>query len=233
AGLLRADYARLAAATGRATSAEPALASEAVERFGELSDEAARLGAPHQSGDSLKLEAGRIADRGQAPLPGALWRAVFAQAQGGIQREYGRLSAGADTGGTSLAAAGNFVGQMAGKVFGINEYLDRVEIAPQLAGIADDQVWSIDGWLLSGGDTLGMIYRPADHAVTLRLSAGPRRRFSVRFPWVTAASCVSVRRGSETERINLIGQTDGSWFFDVRGTFDPAVITLSASACGS
>src|SRR5205814_8441605 len=101
------------------------------------------------------------------------------------------------------------------------------------AGIADDQAWQIDGWLLAGGDTLGMTYRPNDRAATIRLSAGPRRRFVVRYPWLAANSCLSIRRGGETDRPALTGRTDGAWAFRVRGTFDPAVITLSAAPCGS
>jgi hypothetical protein len=234
AALLRADYPKLAAAAGRAASEPGATSADAVERLAELADEMRRIGGGAASaGDSLRGEAARLAGRDQAPLPGALWRSVFAQAQHGITRDYGRLSAGGEVGGTSLAAGGSFVDQVAGEIFGITEFLDHVEIAPQLAGIADDQAWQIDGWLLAGGDTLGMTYRPNDRATTIRLSAGPRRRFVVRYPWLAANACLSIRRGSETERPALIGQTDGSWYFDVRGTFDPAVITLSAAPCGS
>ncbi len=233
--MLRADYPKLAAAATRASTGDAgALGPEAVERLAELADEMARLGGGAvSSGDSLRGEAARLARSQAAPLPGSLWRGVFAQAQSGINHEYGRLSDGGPVGGTSLAAGGTLVDEVAGELFGINEYVDHLEIAPQLAGIADDQAWSIDGWLLANGDTLGMTYRPADRAAMIRLSAAPRRRFVVRFPWMTPNGCVSIRRGSETERPLVTQQSDGSAYFDVRGTFDPAVITVSASACGS
>lgn len=234
AAMLRADYPKLAAAATRASTSDAGvLGPEAVERLAELADEMARLGGGPSSGDSLRGEAARLASTQAAPLPGSLWRGVFSQSQSGVNREYGRLSDGGPIGGTSLAAGGALVDQVAGELFGINEYVDHLEIAPQLAGIADDQAWSIDGWLLADGDTLGMSYRPADRAATIRLSAAPRRRFVVRFPWMTPSGCVSIRRGNDTERPLVTQQSDGSLYFDVRGTFDPAVITVSASACGS
>ncbi len=235
ASLLRADFPRLAAAVARAVQGDAEeLAPEAVERLAELDDELARLAGDgrRSSGDSLRAEAARLAGRASSPLPGSLWRLVFAEAQRGIGRDYGRLSESGGPGGASLAAAGTFVALMAGEVFGVTEYLDRLEVAPQLAGIADDQLWQLDGWLLNGGDTLGISYRPADRSAVIRLTAAQRRRLVLRFPWLAATSCVTARRGAEGERLPLVQQADGSFYVDVRATFDPAEIRVLAESCG-
>ena len=230
--MLQAEYPVMAAAAARAARAGGEAAGEAVERLAELDDELVRL-IPGRAaaGDSLRVEAARLAGMASAPMPGALWRSVFADAQRGIASDYGRLSAGGGTGGLSSGAAGTFVGSMAGEIFGITEYLDHVEIAPQLGGIADDQTWTLDGWLLARGDTLGLTYRPATRTATIRLSATQLHRIVLRLPWLTATSCVTSRRGPDAERLPLVQLSDGSFYIDVRAAFDPATITLTASAC--
>ena len=230
--MLRQDYPVLRAAGSRAARAGGEAAAEAVERLAELDDELVRLSPGRAAeGDSLRAEAARIAGTSAAPLPGQLWRSVFADAQRGIA-EYGRLSAGGDLGGLSFGAAGNFVESMVGEVFGVTEYLDHLEIAPQLGGIADDQSWQLDGLLLSGGDTLGLAYRPASRSAVVKLTAAQRHRIVLRFPWLAANSCVMARRGPDSERLALVQQSDNSFYVDVRAAFDPATITLSAGPCG-
>ncbi len=231
--MLRGDFPALAAAAGRAADGTPAeLAADAVERLTELDDELSRIsgGARASSGDSLRAVAARLPQR-PVPAPMALWRVLSAQAQQGLQREYGRLSDGGDRGGLSLRQAGEFVGAVVGDLFGVTEYLDRLEIAPQVGGIADDQVWQLDGWLLGSGDTLGVTYRPADRAAEVRLTAARRQRLVLRFSWLTPASCVTVRRGPDAEAPGLVAQADGSFYLDIRGAFDPATIRLAALPC--
>jgi hypothetical protein len=111
--------------------------------------------------------------------------------------------------------------------------VDEVDVAPHLDGIADDFTWRLTGWRIAG-DSLDVTYRPADRAATLRLAAFHRTRFVLRFPWLSGASCVEIRRGgAPVERLLLVQLVDGSAYVDVRGGFAPAEIRISASACGS
>lgn len=232
ASMLNADYPALAALAGRAAGAAGALGPRALERLAEMDEERSRLsGVVRESGgDSLRAEAARLTGQTPAPQPGVRWRALAADAQRGIGREYGRLSAREEIGGLSFAAAGDFLSGMAGEVFGVREFLDRLEIAPQLGGVADDHTWLLEGWVLSG-DTLNFSYKPADRSAVIRLTASRRQRLVLRFPWLTATSCVAVRRGPDAERLSLVALADGSFYVDLRAFYDPAVITLSAGAC--
>lgn len=177
------------------------------------------------------LEDARRARRASMPATTALWRSVQLEAQRGIQQDYGRLSAAGGPAGTSLAAGGAFLSLLVGDVFGVTPYLDRLEIAPQVEGIADDFTWQLDGWQLGGGDALGITYRPSSRSAVIRLSSGQRHRVVLRFPWLAAASCVIARRGPDRERLALVTQSDGSFYVDVRSFFDPPELTVSAGAC--
>ena len=77
-----------------------------------------------------------------------------------------------------------------------------------------------------------MRYRPADHAAVLRLAASRGWRLALRFPWLNQNSCVTARRGPEVERPGLVMQLDGAGYVDVRPTYDPAEIRVTAQPCG-
>jgi hypothetical protein len=225
---LRQAWPLLAAAAARAARDGPAeLAAEAVERLAELDDALARGG-----GDSLRAEAARLAPPEVPGVPATLWRAATQEAQRGISRDFGRLSSGGAEGGVSAAAAGAWLDLVVDELFGVGEYLDHIEIAPQLAGIADEFTWQLEGWRLANGDTLTFTYRPADRRATLRITAPRRRRVALRFPWLTAGSCVTSRRGPDSaERLPVVQQADGSFYVDVRGAYESAEIRISAGGC--
>jgi hypothetical protein len=234
ASLLRQAWPALRAAAARAARDGPAeLAAESVDRLGELDDELARLagGGWESSGDSLRAEALRLAPA-TASVPAALWRTAVTEAQRGISRDYGRLSSGGAEGGVSFGSAGAWLDLVAGEVFGVAEFLDHLEIGPQIAGVADESTWQLEGWRLASGDTLSIAYRPADRRATVLITAPQRRRLALRFPWLTARSCVTARRGPDrAERLALIQQADGSFYVDVRGAYEAADIRIAAGAC--
>lgn len=230
---LRAEFPAFSSAAERAARDLPGeLSAEALARLGELSDELARISDSERGpgGDSLRAEAARLAGSTTPPLPAALWRTITAEAQRGLSRDYGRLSSGTD-GGLSLAAAGTFLDLVLGEIFGVTGFLDRLEIAPQVSGIADTHSWQLEGLLLGRGDTLGMTYRPADGTATIRLSARHRQRVVLRFPWLHATSCATARRGADTDRLTLTEQADGSFYTDLRAALAPSVLTISTGAC--
>lgn len=166
-------------------------------------------------------------------MPATLWRSAIQEAQRGINRDFGRLSSGGSEGGVSFAAAGAWLDLLADELFGVSEYLDHLEIAPQLAGIADESTWQLEGWRLANGDTLSLSYRPADRAASLRITAPQRRRLGLRFPWLTAGSCVTARRGPDRgEQLPLVQQADGSFYVDVRGAYEAAELRVTAGGCG-
>jgi hypothetical protein len=116
-------------------------------------------------------------------------------------------------------------------LFGVQERLDQVTIAPRLGGIADSHTWQLDGWRLTG-DSLGISYRPADRSATIRVGAFTRRRLVVRFPWLTPTSCATARRGVQPpEVLPLVAMADGSAYVDIRGYWEPAELTISAASC--
>jgi len=233
--LLRREWPALVAAAARAArDGPPELGAEAVERLGELDDELTRLSGDgrRSAGDSLRGEAARMAPSAAPETPATLWRTAVQEAQRGIRRDYGRLSAGGAEGGVSSAAAGAWLDLVVDELFGVAEYLDHLEIAPQIAGIADETTWQLEGWRLANGDTLGISYRPADRRATIRITAPQHRRLTLRFPWLTAASCVTSRRGPDSpERLTLTQQADGSFYVDVRGAYESAEIRVGPGGC--
>jgi hypothetical protein len=171
-----------------------------------------------------------------APVPAqrsAAWRLLAVEAERIVRVNYGRPGERGDNNGLFQFSVGSYLDLLARGVFGVDEHVDEVEVAPHVDGVADDFTWRIDGWRLSD-DTLGISYRPADRAATLRVAAFHRTRLVLRFPWLAASSCVQVRRGAApVERLPLVTMVDGSAYVDVRGGFDPAELRVSASACGS
>ena len=232
---LRREYPTVAAAAARAARDGGTLAADALERLAELDDELVRDAgsAPTGGGDSLRAEAERVSPSVAPPQPAMVWRVVTTEALRGVNRDYGRIATSGEMGGLAMAAAGTFLDLLTGELFGVTASLGRVEVAPAIDGIADDFMWQLDGLLLGGGDTLSMRYRPADRRAEVRVTASRRLRVALRFPWLTAGSCVLSRRGPETERLPLVAQSDGSYYVDVRGAFEPAQLSVLAGACPS
>jgi hypothetical protein len=231
---LDAEMPALVAASTRA-SADPAdpLLPPALRALAELDDEAVRLaaGARAPAGDSLRALAAAVEPPQPDATPQRAWQLVRETASRALARDYARIAWPGGPGGLSLPAAGMFLDALARGLFGIEEHLDRVDIVPRLNGLADTQTWSLDGWLIGSGDTLGLSYRANDRAAHIRLAASRRWRLGLRFPWLTATSCVTARRAGETERPMLVMLLDGTGYVDVRATFDAAEITVTADAC--
>jgi hypothetical protein len=162
----------------------------------------------------------------------AAWRLLAEEAERILRVNYGRPGERGDNNGLFQFSAGAYLDLIARGMFGVDEHLDGVEIAPHVDGIADETTWRLDGWRISG-DSLAIAYRPADRAATVRLGALHRTRLILRFPWLGAGSCVEIRRGTApVERLGLVELSDGSFYVDVRGGFDPADLRIAANACG-
>jgi hypothetical protein len=158
------------------------------------------------------------------------WERFAAEAGRIVRVNYGRPGERGDNNGLFMFSAGSYLDLLARGLFGVDEHLDRIEIAPHLDGINDEFTWRLDGWRVAG-DTLSVAYRPVDRAATIRLTARSRQRLVVRFPWMTSMSCATARRGGDLERLTMVFQVDGSAYLDVRGAFDPAEVTVSARGC--
>jgi hypothetical protein len=234
AAWLRTEMPALAAASARAASdlVDPTLPLM-LWRMGEIEDELARLsgGQRVSNGDSLRALATQLEGTRAYTTPAEAWRSARAEAHRTLTQSFGRPALPSDPGGLSLTAAGTFVDAVAHGVFGIEEHLDRVDVMPNFEGVSDDQTWELDGWLLAAGDTLDVAYRPADHAARVRIAGARGWRLALRFPWLTENSCVTARRGSEIERLSLVMFSDGAGYVDVRATFDPAEIRVTAQQC--
>ncbi|MFI5206547.1 MAG: hypothetical protein ACHQU8_07390 [Gemmatimonadales bacterium] len=234
AAWLRAEVPALAEASSRAASdvADPSVLPM-LRRMGEIEDELARLsgGRRESHGDSLRALATQIEGTHSYTTPAEAWRAVRAEAHRTLTQNFGRPAFPSDPGGLSLTAAGTFVDAVVRGVFGIEEHLDRVDVMPNFEGVADDQTWELSGWILAAGDTLDVSYRPVDQAARVRIAAARGWRLALRFPWLTENSCVTARRGPESERLSLVMMSDGAGYVDVRATFDPAEIRVTAQQC--
>jgi hypothetical protein len=173
------------------------------------------------------LRFGTVAQRQEA------WQRLGEETSRVLRVNYGRPGERGDNNGLFMFSAGSYLSLLAHGLFGVDEHLDRIEIAPRLDGIADDFTWRLDGWKTSG-DSLSVGYRPADRSLTLRLDALHHTRLVLRLPWLERSSCVELRRGdAPLDHPELILQTDGSAYLDLRGGFDPATLKVSARACGS
>ena len=232
---LRNEFGVLSAAAGRAAREGGTLAADALERLAELDDELVRDAgsAPTGGGDSLRAEAERVSPSVAPPPAATIWRVITTEALRGVNRDYGRIATSGEMGGLAMAAAGTFLDLLTGELFGVTPSLGRVEVSPNIDGIADDFTWQLDGLLLGGGDTLNLRYRPADRRAEVRVTASRRIRVALRFPWMTAESCVLARRGRDTERLATVALSDGAYYVDVRGAFEPAQLTIAAGACSS
>ena len=161
------------------------------------------------------------------------WQRLDEEANRVIRVNYGRPGERGDNNGLFMFSAGSFLDLLARGLFGVDEHLDSLEIAPHLDGIADDSTWRLDGWRL-GGDMLAIAYRPADRSATIGLMAARHLRLVLRFPWLTpGAACAEVRRGSSPpEQPDLTFRRDGSAYLDLRGFYEAARVTLSGRPCG-
>jgi hypothetical protein len=169
---------------------------------------------------------------GAAPAQrAAAWRLLVEEADRIIRVNYGRPGERGDNNGLFQFSAGAYLDLLARGLFGVDEHLDWIDVAPHVDGIADDFTWRLDGWRVTG-DALSVAYRPADRAATLRLGAARRTRLVLRFPWLGADGCVTMRRGPDpAERLTLVALSDGSAYVDVRGGFEPAELRVAALPC--
>jgi hypothetical protein len=160
------------------------------------------------------------------------WRRLSEEASRILRVNYGRPGERGDNNGLFMFSAGAYLDLLARGLFGVDEHLDEVAVAPHLEGIADDSLWRLDGWRITG-DTLSVAYRPADRAVTIVLGAARLARLGLTFPWLARGACAELRRGpAPVERPDLVFRTDGSAYVDVRAGYQPAVLTVAARSCG-
>jgi hypothetical protein len=161
------------------------------------------------------------------------WQRLGAEATRIVRVNYGRPGERGDNNGLFMFSAGSYLDLIARGLFGVEEHLDSLVVAPHVDGVADDSTWRLDGWKISG-DSLSLAYRPATRTVTIGLLAAHHTRLVLRFPWLTAGSCAELRRGAApVEHPDLTLQTDGSAYLDLRGFYEPAVLTLAARPCGN
>jgi len=162
----------------------------------------------------------------------AAWRLLVEEADRIGRVNYGRPGERGDNNGLFQFSAGAYLDLLARGLFGVDEHLDEIVVAPHVDGIADDFTWRLDGWRVTN-DSLAIAYRPTDRAATVRLGALHAARLSLRFPWLAPASCVTMRRGAgPAERLPLVARTDGSAYVLVRGFYEPAEIRVAAESCG-
>ena len=158
------------------------------------------------------------------------WRRLAAEAARIVTVNYGRPGERGDNNGLFMFSAGSYLDLVGQGLFGVAERLDSLVVAPHVAGIADDSIWRLAGWRVSG-DTLGVTYRPADRAATITLGSGRPRRLVVRFPWLVAGSCGLVSRPDVTQRFGLAPRPDRSAVLDLPAGAGPVSVTISASPC--
>jgi hypothetical protein len=129
-----------------------------------------------------------------------------------------------------MFSAGSYLDLLARGLFGVDEHLDAIAIAPHVDGIADDHIWRLQGWRL-GADSLSLAYRPADRAATLTLT--PRRsvHLELRFGWLVRGSCAAVIRPNVTQYYDLVPRNDGWAAFDVAGGSETVTVRVSAAGC--
>ena len=158
------------------------------------------------------------------------WQRLDEEAARIVRVNYGRPGERGDNNGLFMFSVGSFLDLLARGLFGVDEHLDQLVVAPNVDGIADDSTWRLEGWKTSR-DSLSVAYRPADRSATIALAAARHTRLVVRFPWLGPGSCARLRRGSDLERPELTFRSDGSAYLDLRGFYEPALLTLSGRAC--
>jgi len=160
------------------------------------------------------------------------WQRLEEEANRILRVNYGRPGERGDNNGLFMFSAGSYLDLLARGLFGVDEHLDSLEVGPHVDGVADDSTWRLDGWRISR-DSLSIAYRPAARQVTIGLAAAHHMRLVLRFPWLAAGACAELRRGAApVERPVLTFRTDGSAYLELRGYFEPIVLTLSAQPCG-
>ncbi len=159
------------------------------------------------------------------------WQRLSEEATRVLRVNYGRPGERGDNNGLFMFSAGSYLDLVARGLFGLDEHLDSVEIAPHVDGIADDFTWRLDGWRLTG-DTVSLAYRPDQHLVTIAHGAARSVRFVLRFPWLRRG-CAELRRPNVTEWYALEPRADGSSVLSIRGGggASPDTITIAARAC--
>jgi len=230
---IRGEMPALMAAVDRAAAQRDPLAAEAALSVAAIDDDLARRPGQPSLGVGDSLRAAAAAYRRFEPEPRAAtvrWSDFTASLNDAVRRDYGRLSSGDSIGGLSLAVAGALLDELGRDLFGIEEMLDGIGIAPSLDGIADDFTWQLENWQHSR-NRVSLSYRPADRSLTIRTTAPVRTRVYLAIPWLTGDSCVRSRRGSETDVMRPVMQADGTAYVDLRGHYDLAVVTISAAAC--
>jgi hypothetical protein len=183
--------------------------------------------------DSWRSRLAGIADGLNDPARrAAAWRDLVAAGEAVVRASYGRPGERVGESGLSLATAGSIVELVGGVLFGVEERLGHVRVAPRVDGIADDHLWVMERWRLSG-DSLSVAYRPRERSAVIRVGATRRSwRLVLGFPWISPNSCVTLRRGAlPPEGLGLVAMADGSAFVDVRVGFDPAELTVQAAPC--
>jgi len=161
------------------------------------------------------------------------WSRLGAEAARIIRVNYGRPGERGDNNGLFMFSAGSYLDLLARGLFGVDEHLGAVVIAPHVDGVADDYTWRLAGWRISG-DSLSVAYRPADRAATLRLGAPRVTRLLLAFPWLVpwGASCAEITRGDgPVARLPLAFIAGGLAAVEVPGASAPATMTVSAGAC--
>lgn len=158
------------------------------------------------------------------------WQRLDAEASRIVHVNYGRPGERGDDNGLFMFSAGSYLDLLARGLFGVDEHLDAIAIAPHVDGIADDHVWRLEGWRL-GADSLSLAYRPADRAATITLT--PRRsvHLELRFGWLVRGSCAAVIRPNVTQYYDLVPRNDGWAAFDVAGGSETVTVRVSAAGC--
>jgi len=170
---------------------------------------------------------------GSADQRRTAWQRLEDESARIVRVNYGRPGERGDNNGLFMFSAGAYLDLLARGLFGVDEHLDSLEVAPHVDGIADDSTWRLEGWKLSG-DSLSVAYRPAARQVSIALVAAHHVRLVLRFPWLVAGACAELRRGSAApEHPGLTFRTDGSAYLDLRGYFEPAALTISAQPCAN
>ncbi len=231
---LRSELPGLLSLVAAAAAAGDTLTADALDRLAQMDEELARLDGRVGSGraDSLRAEAERRRPTGGPVTAAVRWQAISGAASNAVSRQYGRMAGEGQPGGLAVAAAGAWLDAVAGDLYGVDEQLDGIVVAPGLDGIADAFTWRLEGWRLAR-DTIGISYRPADRAATIRVTAFTRRRLYLAFPWLAPNSCVRARRGGgSTETLPLVRLADGSYYTDLRAFYDPAIVSITATPCG-
>jgi hypothetical protein len=158
------------------------------------------------------------------------WHRLDGEASRIVRVNYGRPGERGDNNGLFMFSAGAYLDLLARGLFGVDEHLDAVEVAPHVDGIADDVTWRLDNWRITS-DSLSIAYRPSDRAATLTLGARRPARLLLRFPWLVRGSCAQVSRPNVAQFFDLMPQ-DGGWAsIDVAGGADPAAVRVTAASC--